>query len=150
MGHTYTTLMYHGVFSTKERREILRPDILPQLIKVAGGIIRDRDGKLLAMNGTRNHVHLLAILHPKHAVSDMFGDIKAISSGWVHDTFPELRDFAWQSGYSAFSVSRSVAPKVEAYIAGQQEHHRKQTFEEELIALLKRHGIEYDPRYVFD
>jgi REP element-mobilizing transposase RayT len=150
MGHTYTTLMYHGVFSTKERREILRPDILPQLIKVVGGIIRGRDGKLLAMNGTRNHVHLLTIFHPKHAISDMFRDFKAASSDWVHDTFPELRDFAWQSGYSAFSVSRSVAPKVEAYIAGQEEHHRKQTFEEELVALLKRHGIEYDPRYVFD
>jgi REP element-mobilizing transposase RayT len=150
MGHAYTTLMYHGVFSTKHRIEMIKPEIIPELARVAGGIVRDRDGRLLAMNGTANHVHLLAVFHPKHAVSDLFRDIKAISSGWIHRRFPALRHFAWQSGFSAFTVSRSREGKVEAYIAGQAEHHRKQTFEQELIALLQRHGIEYDERYVFD
>ncbi len=150
MGHTYTNLMVHGVFSTKRRQTLLSSKIMPELVKVVGGIIKERDGSLLAMNGTANHVHLLSIFHPKHAFSDMFRDIKAISSDWVHERFPEMRDFAWQTGYGAFSVSKSNATKVETYIARQEEHHRQQTFEEELIALLDRHGIEYDRRYVFD
>ena len=150
MGHTYTILLYHGVFSTKERRELLRPDLMPELVKVVGGIIRDRDGALLAMNGMRDHVHLLARFHPKYALSDMFRDIKAISCDWVHDRFVHLRDFAWQEGYSAFTVSKSNQARVEAYIAGQAEHHRRRTFEEELKMLLERHGIEYDPRYMLD
>ena len=84
------------------------------------------------------------------AISDQLRDIKAISSGWVHDKFPDLADFAWQSGYAAFSVSRSNVASVERYIADQPSHHQKRTFEEEFIALLDRHGIEYDRRYVFD
>ena len=150
MGHTYTTLMIHGVFSTKGRGELITPDLLPELVKVVGGIVRDLDGKLLALNGPANHVHLLAVCHPKHALSDVFRDIKSISTDWIHAKFPALKDFAWQTGYSAFSVSPSNAEKVKAYIAGQQKHHRKQTFEDELIALLECHGIEYDRRYVFD
>ena len=75
---------------------------------------------------------------------------KSISSKWVHETFPEDQDFAWQSGYGAFSVSRSNVHEVAGYIERQVEHHRKVTFEEEFVAFLNRHGIEYDPRYVWD
>ena len=150
MGHTYANLMVHGVFSTKNRRGLLTPNVMGELVKVVGGIVRERDGKLLAMNGTADHIHLLGIFPPKRAFSDMFRDIKAISSDWIHDRFHELRDFAWQTGYGAFSVSKSAAARVENYIARQAEHHRRQTFEEELIALLDKHGIEYDRRYVFD
>jgi REP element-mobilizing transposase RayT len=150
MSHTYTTLMCHGVFSTKHRAALLKSEMMPELVKVVGGIVRDRDGKLLAMNGTSNHVHLLMIFHPKLALSDLFRDIKAVSSNWVHEKFPGSTGFGWQEGYGAFSVSRSNATKVEAYIANQEEHHRTQTFEEELIALLERHGVVYDKRYVFD
>ncbi len=150
MGHTYANLMVHGIFSTKNRRGLLTPNVIPELVKVVGGIIRERDGKLLAMNGTADHVHLLSIFPPKRAFSEMFRDIKAISSDWIHDKFPELRDFVWQTGYGAFSVSKSSASRVENYIARQVEHHKRQTFEEELIALLDKHGIEYDRRYVFD
>ena len=129
---------------------MLAPDLMPELAKVVGGIVREREGKLLAMGGTHNHVHVLCIFHPKHAVSDVFRDIKAIASDWVHRKFPDLKNFAWQEGYSAFSVSQSSATRVRNYIASQAEHHRRQTFEEELAALLKRHGIEYDPRHAFD
>jgi REP element-mobilizing transposase RayT len=142
--------MVHGIFSTKNRRNLITPNLMPELVKVVGGIIRQRDGKLLAMNGTENHVHLLSIFHPKHAFSDMFRDIKAISSDWVHEKFPEMQDFAWQTGYGVFSVSKSNATKVEDYITRQVEHHKRQTFEEELIALLERHEIGYDRKYVFD
>ena len=150
MGHTYANLMVHGVFSTTQRRPFIRPEIMPELVKVVGGIIRKKDGKLLAMNGTDNHVHLLAIFHPKHAISEMFRDIKAVSCDWVHGLGPVHRDFAWQGGYAVFSVSKSQAGRVETYIARQAEHHRTKTFEEELVALLEKHEIEYDKRYGFD
>ncbi|MFB3892498.1 MAG: IS200/IS605 family transposase [Phycisphaerae bacterium] len=149
MGHTYTNLMYHGIFSTKERRPLLGAIPMAELTKVVGGIIRDRDGKLLAFNGTENHVHLLAFFHPSRSVSDMFRDIKAVSCDWVHATFRGVL-FSWQSGYGAFTVSKSNSPAVERYIVGQVEHHRKQTFEEEFKRILELHGIEYDIRYVFD
>jgi REP element-mobilizing transposase RayT len=142
--------MCHGVFSTKNRRPILRTEIIPELTRVVGGILRKRDGKLLALNGTADHVHLLAIFHPKHALADLFRDIKCVSSDWIHDTIRGMGEFAWQSGYSVFSVSKSKASEVEGYIARQRTHHQRRTFEDELIALLERHGIEYDPRYVFD
>jgi REP element-mobilizing transposase RayT len=129
---------------------MLNPEILSELIRVIGGILRKRDGKLLAMNGVADHVHMLGVLHPKHAVSDIFRDVKAISCDWIHENVPQMNDFAWQTGYSAFSVSQSNAAVVERYIAGQAGHHRKQTFEEELIALLERHGIEFDRKYVLD
>jgi len=150
MSHTYASVMIHGVFSTKRRQPLLRSEIIPELSRVVGGILRDRDGKLLGFNGTGDHVHLLAILHPRYAVSDQFRDVKAISSRWIHERFPDLSGFAWQSGYGAFSVSKSAAGEVSAYIARQEEHHRTHTFEEEFTALLERHGIAYDPGYVFD
>jgi putative transposase len=149
MPQSLSNVLVHLVFSTKERRPLLHKDRMPELIKVVGGILRDRDGKLLAMNGIPNHVHLLTIFHPKHAASDMLRDIKAISTDWMHEKCG-AGDFAWQSGYSAFSVSRSNAAAVEAYIARQESHHRRHSFEDELIALLERHGIEYDKRFVFD
>jgi REP element-mobilizing transposase RayT len=150
MGHTYASVIVHGIFSTKERRPFLQADMMAELARVVGGIIRDRGGALLAFNGMPDHVHLLAVLHPKQAIADQFRDIKAVSSKWIHQRFPELSAFAWQTGYGAFSVSKSNAPEVEKYIARQVEHHRRRTFEEEFVALLKRHGIEYDPRYAFD
>ena len=82
------------------------------------------------------------------SLSDALRDLKANSTNWVHETFPHLRDFYWQDGYAAFSVSPSVLPKVVAYVRNQQEHHKKVSFEEELKQLLERHGIEYDDRYL--
>ena len=150
MAHTYCHLMYHTVFSTKCRKPLIQPEMMPELVKVVGGIIRDRDGRLLAMNGTSNHVHLLNLFQAKHSVSEMLRDIKAVSSDWVHERFSDSRAFAWQAGYGCFSVSKSNCGEVEKYIDNQEPHHRRQSFEEELIALLERHGVEFDRRYVFD
>ena len=150
MAQTFATCAYHGVFSTKGRAPLLAPGILPELARVIDGIIRERDGKLLGFGGTENHVHLLALLRPKRAVSDMFRDVKSISSDWIHTKGPLYRSFAWQSGYGVFSVSESAVQRVMTYIEGQPEHHRTTTFEDELLALLERHGIEYDRQYVFD
>ena len=150
MGQTLVFYRYHTVFSTKNRRPMLTPEIMPQLIQVVGGIIRDRDGALLAMNGTGNHVHLLTFFHQKRAVADVVRDIKAVSSDWIHARVPGLSDFAWQNGYGSFTVSKSLGREVERYIANQQKRHQKETFEHELIALLDLHEVEYDPDYVLD
>ena len=130
MGHTYTNLLYHGVFSTSHRRPVLPSLDLDSLTRVVGGIIRDRNGSLLAFNAAADHVHLLGVFHPQESISDMldmFRDIKAISSDCVHSRHPHAADFAWQRGYGAFSVSRSNAPAVIAYIASQAGHHKTTT-----------------------
>ena len=113
-------------------------------------IIRQLDGAALFINGVADHVHILASLPATAAPSEFVGKLKANSSKWMHENFPEQRAFAWQLGYSAFSVSVSQKQGVLDYIAGQEEHHRKVSFQEELIWFLKKHEIEYDERHVFE
>jgi len=150
MGHTYTSLAYHVVFSTKQRRAWLSEEVRPRLVEFVGGVVRQRKGRLLGMNGPGDHVHVLAILSAATALSAQVRDIKALSSGWIHDTFAGLGAFAWQEGYSAFTVGPGDLDRVRRYIARQQEHHKTTTFEQELIAMLDRAGVEYDPKYLFD
>ena len=145
---SYTSLTYHIVFSTKDRQPQLVPELLPRLVKYLGGIIRSQEGQMIEANGPEDHIHIVASMTPKFALADCLRDFKANSSGWIHDTFSSLRDFAWQEGYAAFTVSQSAVPKVVEYVRNQQQHHRKMTFREELIALLKRHGIKYDEKYI--
>ena len=97
----------------------------------------------------KDHVHLLAKLRPDKALSDVLRDLKANASGWMHDVFPELKDFSWQRGYGAFTVSQSNINVVEQYIANQKEHHQKQAFRDEFIEFLKNNGIEYDEQYLW-
>jgi REP element-mobilizing transposase RayT len=97
-----------------------------------------------------DHVHLLADISKQQTLADALRDLKANSSGWIHETFPNLSGFAWQTGYGAFTVSYSNADGVKQYIANQAEHHRVRTFQEEFVEFLKRHGIEYDERYLWD
>ena len=149
LAHTFTTLLYHIVYSTKNRIAFLDADILPELARLTGGILNDFDGKLLAMNGPENHVHLLVMLRPSNAISDIIRQIKSISSNWVSTKYANRKGFAWQEGYSAFSVSPSKSDSVEQYIANQITHHKVKTFEEELISLLEAHEIEYDSLFVF-
>ena len=146
---SYTNLNYHIVFSTKSRRPFMSRQILPRICQYIGGIVRNHGGTPLIVNGMSDHLHVVTILRPTVAVSDFVRDVKANSSRWVHDTFDDLRQFSWQEGYSAFTVSQSVKDTVVAYVAGQEDHHKKMTFQEELIALLDKHGIEYDERYVW-
>ena len=145
---SYTSLAYHIIFATKERRPQVTDELRPRLCQYVGGIIRDEGGQMLEANGPVDHLHVAAIVPPKIAISDLLRVLKAGSSRWVHDTFPDARAFGWQEGYSAFTVSRSGIPPLLAYIRNQQEHHKTVTFREELIALLERHGIEYDERYL--
>ena len=150
MGHSYTNLLYHIVFSTKDRQPWLDPGISTRLYDYLGGAIRSEGGASMSINGCADHIHVLARLRQDKAVSDVLRGIKANSSGWIHRTFPALGGFAWQSGYGAFSVSQSQVNKVQRYIASQQTHHQRVSFKEEFIALLDAHGIEYDERYSWE
>jgi REP element-mobilizing transposase RayT len=94
------------------------------------------------------HVHVLAKLGPQRAVSDVLRDLKANASGWMHDIFPELKDFSWQRGYGAFSVSQTDINQVRKYVAEQQQHHQRVSFRDEFIQFLRENRIEYDDRYL--
>jgi REP-associated tyrosine transposase len=105
--------------------------------------------KALAIGGTTDHIHTLLSLPSKMDVAKAVQLIKGGSSKWIHDSFSDQRQFAWQEGYGAFSESASQLKRVVAYIEGQKEHHRKRTFQEEFLEFLNKHGVDYDPRYVF-
>jgi putative transposase len=150
MPSTHTNLLYHIVFSTKCRIPLITKNIQEELYRYIGGIIRGEGGISLEIGGTIDHIHLLTKFKPAISISEMLARIKANSSKWVNENNMKLRKFGWQEGYGAFSVSESQIGAVGKYIRGQEEHHRKQTFQEEYVALLKRHGIEYDERYLWD
>jgi putative transposase len=147
---TYTKLYYHIVFSTKNRQPFIHAEFEDRLHKYISGIIRGIEGNSIEINGTPDHVHILTILPPKIAVSDALREIKANSSKWVHDTFPDLSKFGWQDGFAAFTVSKSQVEPVRQYIRDQKLHHRQSDYKQELIGLLDKHEIEYDERYVWD
>jgi REP element-mobilizing transposase RayT len=105
-------------------------------------------GISLELNGTADHIHLLAKLRPDRALSDVLRDLKANTTGWMHDVFPSLKNFSWQRGYGAFTVSQSNVEEVRQYIVRQKEHHQKVSFREEFIQFLIANGIEHDERYV--
>jgi putative transposase len=148
LSDSYTNLLYHIVFSTKDRRPLITSEYESRLYDYIGGTIRGVGGISLELNGTEDHVHVLAKLRPDRALSDVLRELKANATGWMHDVFPALRDFSWQRGYGAFTVSQSNVDEVRHYIARQKEHHAKVSFRDEFIQLLKANGIEYDERYV--
>ena len=150
MPHTYTSLLVHLIFSTKDRRPYLDAELRPRLFAYMGGILRELGSTPVLINGPEDHVHALTSLPATLALSDLMRVVKTNCSRWVHEQWPQRRQFAWQSGYGAFGVSRSNADEVERYIAGQQEHHRHVGFQEEFLAFLKRHDVPFDPRYVWD
>ena len=150
MASTLTNLLFHLVFSTKHREPLITPDLRDRLYAYIGGIIRGEGGILLDAGGMPDHIHLVTKFKPDPSVSEMLKIIKAKSSKWVNELPGRAGRFAWLAGYGAFSVSESQLPGVRRYVQTQEEHHRKVTFEDEFIALLKKHGIEYDERYVFD
>jgi len=150
MPGTYSQILLHIVFSTKHRQAWVTPDIADRLYPYIGGLVRAERGVLHQIGGVEDHVHMYLRWRPDESVSNLMRTVKARSSKWVHDTFPALGPFAWQEGYSVFSVSKSQEQAVKDYIAGQAEHHKKEDFKSELLRFLRAHGIEFDERYVFD
>lgn len=147
---SYVSSYYHCVFSTKERRPLIPPSLQERLWPYLGGIARQNEMRAIEVGGMPDHVHILLSLPSTLAIAKAMQLIKGGSSKWVHDTFPEHRLFAWQVKYGAFSVSVSQLEKTIGYIRGQAEHHRTRTFQEEFLALLKKHGIAFDERYLWE
>ncbi len=150
MPHTFTNLLAHVIFSTKERAALIPDAIRPQVHACIGGIIRELGGTALLVNGVADHVHALIRLPATLAITECMRVVKTNSSRWVHEQWSERRGFAWQTGYGAFSVSESSRSAVEAYIARQAEHHRKISFQEEFLEFLRKQGIAYDERYIWE
>jgi len=147
MPSTYLSLHYHIVFSTKERVPLIDAEWRSRLHEYLGGTVNGLSGFTEGVGGVADHVHLLVGLKSTHCLADFMRELKKASSIWVHDEIG-AKKFAWQEGYAAFTVSPTAREAVGNYIARQEEHHRTRSFREELIDLLKKAGVEYDPRYL--
>jgi REP element-mobilizing transposase RayT len=147
---SYISSCFHCVFSTKERQPLIPPELQERLWPYLGGIARENQMTAIEIGGVADHVHILLSLPSTLSLAKALQLIKGGSSKWVHDTFPEHRLFGWQVKYGAFSVSVSQLDKTIQYIKNQVEHHRKMTFQEEFLALLKKHRIAYDERYLWE
>lgn len=148
MSHTSGNILLHIIFSTHSRLPVIKPDFRGDLFAYLGGIIREMRGTALIINGTADHVHMLARVRPSHSAAEIARVVKANSSRWVHKKWDAK--FAWQTGYGVFSVSESSVAAVTKYIADQEEHHRKHSFREEFVAFLKKNHVVYDERYSWD
>ena len=150
MPATYSRILLHFVFSTKQRSRMITADLQSRLYAYIGGIVRDEKGALYEIGGMPDHVHLLIRWRTDESVATLMRNVKSHSSLWVHQTFPTMSAFAWQEGYGVFSVSESQIEMVHNYIRNQEHHHHVTTFEEEFVAFLKAHNVEYDERYIWN
>jgi len=150
MAGKHLSMLVHFVWSTKGREPLIAPEWRDRLHGYVGGVLNHKNVKLLCAGGVSDHVHLYASLPSTVTLAELVAAVKANSSRWIHETFPNRRGFAWQEGYGAFSVSKSVERQLIEYIRTQEEHHRKRSFKEEFLILLERHGVEYDERYMWD
>ena len=142
--HSFASCCLHCVFSTKDRRKLITPELQARLWPYLGGVARQNKMKALVVGGVEDHVHVLLSLPATLAISKALQLLKGNSSKWIHETFPAQWDFVWQEGYGAFSIGVSGIDDTIAYIQNQPEHHRMKAFQEELITFLKKHGMEYD------
>ena len=149
MSQTLVSLLVHVVFSTKNRADLITPDVEPDLFAYLSGTLKQLESRCVAAGGTANHVHLLVSLSKNHALSAVIGELKRSSSKWVKTKGPQFRDFGWQDGYGAFSIGESNVGALKKYIARQKEHHRARTFESEMRSLLEKYGVKYDEKYLW-
>ncbi len=148
MAQTLGNVVVHLIFSTKQRKPLIAPDIRSELFAYLGGIVRELRGTALIINGTCDHVHMLVRIRPAHSIAEIARIVKTNSSGWIRKK--GHKEFAWQAGYGVFSVSESNVPAVTRYIATQEEHHKERSFQEEFVAFLKKNKVAYDERYIWD
>ena len=149
MANTYTSLNYHLVFSTKNRNPWIVEEIESRVWSYLGGIARKHKMTALQVGGIEDHIHSLVMSPSTLAPCQIAQFLKGESSSWIHDEFRELRSFAWQDGYAAFTVSKSNIPEVIRYIQNQREHHRRKTFQEEYLEFLRANEITFDERYLW-
>jgi putative transposase len=151
MSQSLSKMWSHLIFSTKERYPFLSDqDIREKTQKYIAGILRKHDCPTLLVGGVADHVHALFALSKNHSIAEVVYEVKRSSSKWIKTQGPEYKKFYWQSGYGAFSVSQSHVEQVRKYIAGQERHHRKVTFQDEFRNFLRRYEVDYDERYIWD
>jgi len=148
LAHTAENIVVHLIFSTKARRPLITSGFRDDLFAYLGGIVREMQGAALIINGTSDHVLMLVRIRPAQSAAEVARVVKANSSRWVRGNWKT--DFAWQTGYGVFSVSESNVPAVSRHIANQEEHHRKRSFQQELVGFFKKNRIPYDERYIWD
>lgn len=141
MPHTHTWCLFHVVFAVKNREPMIPKEVLPRLWAYMGGIARSEKMTAFAIGGTENHIHLLITLPPTMPLSKAVGMVKACSSKWMNEIIFRSREFAWQEGYSAFSVGIRQLDAVKNYIEGQEKHHRTQSYDQEFHDFLVAHRI---------
>ena len=146
MSHTCGHILLHLIFSTHQRPPLIKSEFRDDLFAYLGGIIREMKGTALIINGTADHVHMLVRILPSHAPAEIARIIKTNSSRWIRMRHPE---FGWQTGYGVFSVSESNVASVTKYIAAQEEHHRKNSFQDEFRAFLKKNGVVVEEKYIW-
>jgi REP element-mobilizing transposase RayT len=149
MAHTLTNLLAHVIFSTRGRAPLIVDAIRGDLHAYLGGILGELHATPIIIGGTMDHVHLLIQLPANLAVADCLRVLKTNSSPWVKERWPERRSFGWQSGYGVFSVSESNRASVIRYIQQQAQHHFKVSFQDELLALLRKHDVAFDEQYLW-
>lgn len=150
MAQTLVQLFVHVVFSTKNRAEMITPEIEIELFAYIGGVAANNNSKLVAATGTANHVHLLILLSKTIGLSELVGEIKRNSSRWIKTKGNNFKSFGWQDGFAAFSVGQTQVPMVKEYISKQKEKHGRQKFEDEMRLFYEKYAIVYDERYVWD
>ena len=144
---SYTNLLYHIVYATKERAPLITNALRPRLHEYLGGTVRGLGGVAIEINGVADHVHILAKVRPTISISEFLSKLKSGSSGWAKRQ--TARRFAWQSRFAAFTVSESQVERVRRYIRNQEEHHRRYSFEDEFKALLRAHNIDFDAAHLW-
>ncbi len=147
MPHSFVAIELHIIFHVKNHQSRLKTDDLPRIHSYIGGIVRMLGSTVITIGGVEDHVHLFCTLPTMKSPGDFVKEIKRVSSVWIKGLDESYRNFSWQTGYGAFSVSPSIKEKVIHYINNQREHHRTHTFREEFEAFLKAYGMEYDERY---
>jgi len=150
MPQSLARLHIHLIFSTKNRSAILHDTVRVSLHAYMSGVLQNLSCPPVLINSTEDHVHILFELARTIAVSEAVEEVKKSSSKWLKSQGAEFTEFAWQAGYGAFAVSESNVPAVRDYIANQKEHHQNKSFQDEYRSFLKRHGVAYDERYVWD
>jgi putative transposase len=150
MAGTFTNLLFHIVFSTKNRIPLIEGIVARELHPYLGGIINNQGGVALEINGMSDHIHMLVKLRPSRSVSEIVREVKSCSAKWMNEKKWKFRKFGWQDGYAAFTVSRSQVKVVREYVREQQAHHQSRDFKTEYLDLLRKHEIEFDETKVFD
>ncbi|MBY0310960.1 MAG: IS200/IS605 family transposase [Phycisphaerales bacterium] len=149
MASTLTSILVHATFSTKNREPLIPVDLLPQLFAYAGGVCRDMQSPLMHAGGVGDHVHLLISLGKTMSIADVMMHTKRATSMWIKNQRPGLHGFGWQDGYFAFSVGHDDVDAVRAYFDRQAEHHASRDFQGEVLAMLVKYGVSFDPRYIW-